>query len=240
MTTLFISDLHLEDERPETTQLLLELLAGRARDADALYILGDLFEFWIGDDVLTETARTVAAALSDVSASGVDVYFIHGNRDFLLGADFALAAGMQLLPESVVIDLYGNPTLVLHGDTLCTDDAAYLAFRSQVRDAAWQSDFLQMSLEDRLAMARNARDASKQHTATAAMEIMDVNSSAVVEAFERHEVNNMIHGHTHRPDVHVHQLSDGVEARRIVLADWYRRGSCLCVDAEGFEVVQLG
>jgi UDP-2,3-diacylglucosamine hydrolase len=240
MTTLFISDLHLEDERPETTQLLLELLAGRARDADALYILGDLFEFWIGDDVLTETARTVAAALSDVSASGVDVYFIHGNRDFLLGANYALAAGMQLLPESVVIDLYGNPTLVLHGDTLCTDDAAYLAFRSQVRDPAWQSDFLQMSLEDRLAMARNARDASMQHTATAAMEIMDANSSAVVEAFERHEVSNMIHGHTHRPDVHVHQLSDGVEARRIVLADWYRRGSCLCVDAEGFEVVQLG
>jgi UDP-2,3-diacylglucosamine hydrolase len=142
MAILFISDLHLEDRRPEMTAQLLALLQGEAREAEALYILGDLFEFWIGDDVLSPTAERVADGLKTLSGTGVPCYFMHGNRDFLIGPDYAERAGLQLLPETVELDLYGDPTLLLHGDTLCTDDVAYQAFRQQVRNPAWQQAFL--------------------------------------------------------------------------------------------------
>ena len=234
MATLFISDLHLEDARPGMTATLLALLAGEARGADALYILGDLFEFWIGDDVLTDTAREVADALRALSDAGVPCHFMHGNRDFLVGEDWAARAGVTLLPEEAVVDLHGERTLLLHGDTLCTDDIEYQAFRAQVRDPAWQAAFLARSPQERLAVAQQARDASKAHTATAAMEIMDVNPGAVTDAFRRHGVRRMIHGHTHRPDVH-HVEVDGVPRERIVLADWYENGSVLRVSADGIE-----
>jgi UDP-2,3-diacylglucosamine hydrolase len=240
MAILFISDLHLEDRRPEMTAQLLALLQGEAREAEALYILGDLFEFWIGDDVLSPTAERVADGLKTLSGTGVPCYFMHGNRDFLIGPDYAERAGLQLLPETVELDLYGDPTLLLHGDTLCTDDVAYQAFRQQVRNPAWQQAFLQQSVEERLAIARQARDASKQHTSSASMEIMDVNQQAVNDAYSTHGLRHMIHGHTHRPNFHEHTLDDGEGAYRIVLADWYRSGSFLRVSPKGAVMQQLG
>lgn len=239
MPTLFISDLHLEDARPQMTERLLELLAGEARKADALYILGDLFEHWIGDDVPSATAKAVSEGLRELADSGVPCYFMHGNRDFLLGEEYARAAGMKLLPESFTADLYGTPTLLLHGDTLCTDDVEYQAFRQQVRDPGWQSAFLARSVEERLAVARRARDASREHTSSAAMEIMDVNEAAVRQAFVEHGVRHMIHGHTHRPAFHSHTLDNGATASRIVLSDWYDKGSVLRVTPEGAEMIDL-
>jgi len=233
MATLFISDLHLEDKRPEITSILVGFLRGPARDADALYILGDLFEFWIGDDVLSDTAKRVATELRALTDSGVPVSFQHGNRDFLLGTNYAAQSGMRLLPETLVVDFYGRPTLLLHGDTLCTDDLEYQAFRQQVRNPAFQAMFLSQSVEQRLAMAASARDASKQHTGKADMAIMDVNPGAVVAAFEQAASSHMIHGHTHRPAVHQHQLQSGAAAERIVLADWYNSGSYLQITADG-------
>jgi len=233
VATLFISDLHLEDARPKATRWLLDLLEGPARDAEALYILGDLFEYWIGDDVQTETARDVADALGALSASGVPCHFQHGNRDFLVGAAYASRAGMSLLPEEHVADLYGTPTLLLHGDSLCVDDIAYQAFRRQVRDPAFQAMFLARSPGARLEMARQARDASRKHTGDTAMDIMDANETAVVEAFRRHGVTRMVHGHTHRPAAHRHALGENAHGDRYVLSDWYRCGSYLEIDRDG-------
>jgi UDP-2,3-diacylglucosamine hydrolase len=227
MGTLFISDLHLEDSRPQMTQLLLRLLDGTAREADALYILGDLFEYWIGDDALSPTAETVAKGIRELVDSGVPCFFLHGNRDFLLGTDFARLSGFQLLPETLILDLYGTPTLLLHGDTLCTDDVEYQAFRKQVRDPAWQAAFLGQPVTERLRVAQQARDASKQHTSSASMEIMDVNPDTVVSTFHEHGIKRMIHGHTHRPAFHQHRLGEGDHGSRIVLADWYTKGSAL-------------
>ena len=230
--TLFLSDLHLEDSEPARTEWFLSFLTGPARRADAVYILGDLFEFWIGDDGLSHCARQVAQECSALHDGGVPCYFIHGNRDFLLGEAYASAAGMQLLPETQVVDLYGTPTLLLHGDSLCTDDTEYQAFRQQTRNPAWQAGVLALSIEERLQMARGARDASKEHTGSTAMDIMDVNADAVAAAFRKHNVARMIHGHTHRPAVHQLDLGE-FTAERIVLADWYGEGSYLEVNAEG-------
>lgn len=239
MATLFISDLHLEDARPQMTDLLLKLLAGEARQAEALYILGDLFEYWIGDDAPSPTARGVSDGIRQLVDSGVPCYFMHGNRDFLLGEEYASDAGMELLPESAVVDLYGTPTLLLHGDILCTDDVEYQAFRRQVRDPGWQAQFLARSVAERQAIARQARDASRHHTSSASMDIMDVNQEAVKHAFAEHGVRNMIHGHTHRPAIHQHELEDGSRASRIVLSDWYEKGSVLRVTPEGAEMLDL-
>ena len=239
MTTQFISDLHLEDSRPESTELLLRLLAGPARDADAFYVLGDLFEFWIGDDAVSATAERVAEAFYSLVGAGVPCYFQHGNRDFLLGSDYAARAQFCLLPEAVVLDLYGTPSLLMHGDQLCTDDVEYQAFRKQVRDPDWQAIFLSRSLDERLEIARQARDESRKHTAAASMEIMDVNNGAVLQAFHDHKVHQMIHGHTHRPAFHDHVLEDGSSANRIVLADWYQDGSVLLVSPDGVAVETL-
>jgi UDP-2,3-diacylglucosamine hydrolase len=239
MHTVFISDLHLEDARPEATEILRQFLRGPARDAEALYVLGDLFEFWIGDDVLTHTAQDVAAELLALRASGVRCYFVHGNRDFLLGPEYARLSGLELLPTTSVVDLYAMPTLLLHGDTLCTDDLDYQAFRRKVRDPSFQQTFLGMPPAQRLAMARGARDASKAHTGSAAIEIMDVNSDSVAQAFAEHQVLRMIHGHTHRPAVHQHALKNVSYGTRVVLADWYSDGSYLRVDALGHEQIPL-
>lgn len=230
MATLFISDLHLEDSRPQATATFIRLLRGQAREADALYILGDLFEFWIGDDVITDTARQIAEALAALRKKGVPCFFLHGNRDFLLGETYAAQAGFELLPETWKCSLYGTPTLLLHGDTLCTGDIAYQAFRKQVRNKAFQQHFLSLPVPQRLEMARNARDASQQHTSSSAMNIMDVNEQAVIETFVEHGLDRMIHGHTHRPAFHQHRLGTGHEGQRIVLADWYGEGSYLRVE----------
>ena len=239
MSTLFISDLHLEDRRPECLEQFLGFLSEQARGADALYILGDLFEFWIGDDALSDTARRVAAATAALTATGVPCFFMHGNRDFLLGERYAALAGMELLPESCVVDLYGTPTLLLHGDTLCTDDVEYQAFRTQSRSPRWQEMVLAMSVDQRMELARNARDASRRHTGSVDMDIMDVNEEAVLETFRQEGVTRMIHGHTHRPAFHRHELEDGTVARRIVLSDWYARGSYLEVSSAAAVAVEL-
>ncbi|HEX7129864.1 MAG TPA: UDP-2,3-diacylglucosamine diphosphatase [Rhodanobacteraceae bacterium] len=236
MATLFISDLHLDETRPQIVGLFEHFLANEARHADALYILGDLFEAWIGDDDDAPLPARAASALKALEDSGVPVYFIAGNRDFLLGEDYARRAGMTMLGDGTVVDLYGTPTLLLHGDTLCTDDAAYLAFRTQVRDPAWQRQFLSQPLAARRAFAQQARDASREHTAQAAMEIMDVNQHAVEVALRGAQVTRMIHGHTHRPGIHDLEL-DGTPAQRIVLGDWYEQGSVLRV---GAGVLELG
>jgi UDP-2,3-diacylglucosamine hydrolase len=240
MSTLFISDLHLHEGRPEVTGWLLDFLAGPARKAAALYILGDLFEYWIGDDALSPLATEVAQRTAQLNAADVPCFFIHGNRDFLLGRAYAQQAGLRLLPEEVVVDLYGRPTLLLHGDTLCTDDVKYQAFRQQSRDPSWQAAMLAQPVDERLRLAREARAASKQHTGSTAMEIMDVNPDAVLDAFERHGVTRMIHGHTHRPAFHDHPLRDGSSpGQRIVLADWDRKGSYLEVSAAGARAIDL-
>lgn len=233
MSTLFLSDLHLEDGRPETLSILREFLSGPAAGADAIYILGDLFEYWIGDDALSGMAQELARNTHSLTEKGLPIYFMHGNRDFLLGEKYAALSGMKILPESVTVDLYGTPTLLLHGDALCTDDLAYQAFRLQSRNPAWQAAVLARSVEERLAMAKSARDTSQDHTGSASMQIMDVNAGAVKQAFIENGVMRMIHGHTHRPDVHEYDMGSAGTARRYVLADWYTAGSFLEVSAAG-------
>jgi UDP-2,3-diacylglucosamine hydrolase len=236
--TLFISDLHLDDARPEATRLFEAFLAGEARQADALYILGDLFEYWLGDDVLNPLARQVADALAHLAEAGVPSHFIHGNRDFLIGQEYANHCGMQLLPGQVVVSLYGQPTLLLHGDELCTDDTAYQRAREQVRDPAWQKAFLARSPAERAAFARDARQRSEEHKQGVNESIMDVNQTAVLAAFARHGVSRMIHGHTHRPAVHALQLPGG-PGQRIVLGDWYTQGSVLRVGTDELQLQKL-
>ena len=239
METLFISDLHLEDSQPETTGWLMEFLSGPARSADAVYILGDLFEYWIGDDALSATARQVADATSDLSAAGVPCYFMPGNRDFLLGDAYAAQAGLKLLPDPSLVNLYGTPTLLLHGDALCTDDTEYQLFRQQSRRPEWQARILALSVQERIQLAQSAREASSAHTSSVSMDIMDVNETAVLNAFQEYSAPRMIHGHTHRPAVHKHRLEDGSEVERFVLSDWYQSGSYLSVSPERLVSIAL-
>lgn len=238
MNTLFISDLHLDDRRPETTSLLLDFLRSEAVNADALYILGDLFEFWLGDDVPSACSTAVASALTELGKGGVPCYFMHGNRDFLLQGKYASSAGLTLLPEELVIDLYGEPVLLMHGDSLCTDDVPYQQFRALVRNPSWQGEFLSKTPQERLQVALQARDASAEHKGNVDMSIMDVNPGEVELAFTRHGVQKMIHGHTHRPDIH-NLTINGQPAQRIVLGDWYTQGSVLRVRPEGFQLSAL-
>ena len=238
MSTLFISDLHLDDARPRIVEDFERFCAGKARTADALYILGDLFEAYIGDDDGAALNARVATALHGVADAGVPVRFIVGNRDFLLGEAYARRCGMQLLDDGTIVDVYDTPTLILHGDVLCSDDAAYLAFRRQVRDPAWQAAFLARPLAERRAFAAQARDASRAHTSQTDMAIMDVNQHAVEGALRQAGVTRMIHGHTHRPAIHDFAL-DGKPAQRIVLGDWYEQGSVLRVDRGMAELAGL-
>ena len=246
MTTLFISDLHLDPSRPAITELFLDFLRGEARQAEALYILGDLFEAWIGDDTPSSAADAVALALREVSDAGVPVYFIRGNRDFLVGNDYAARAGMRILPDPSVIQLYGKPVLLQHGDLLCTDDVAYQAFRAQTRNPAFIAQFLSQPLEARIAFAQKARAASQAHQSEMKQDdkatfetVTDVAPAEVIATFQRYGVDTMIHGHTHRPAIHT--VSAGEHSfTRIVLGDWYEQGSVLRVDADGFRLEALG
>jgi len=236
--TLFISDLHLDDCRPAATAALLAFLSGPARQADALYILGDLFEFWLGDDAPTQVGEQVAEALYALSVRGVPCRFIHGNRDFLIGPDYAGESGLDLLAEETVIDLYGRRTLLTHGDQYCTDDHAYQKVRRMLRDPAWQRKFLEKSPSERISFARDARSQSEQYKQGVSEDIMDVNPAAVAAAFKRHGVDRMIHGHTHRPAIHDLQLPQG-PAQRVVLGDWYAQGSVLTADSTGLRLQSL-
>jgi len=245
MTTLFISDLHLDPERPEVARLFGEFIDGEARSADALYILGDLFEAWVGDDDPSDTGAFVVEKLRGLRDAGVPVFFQHGNRDFLIGREFARRSGAHLLPEHAVIVLRGEPVLLMHGDSLCTDDLAYQAFRAQTRDPAWRAQFLAQPLAARLAFAAQARAASQQRQQAMKNDdraqfetVTDVAQDTVRDTLARYGVNTLIHGHTHRPAIHEIEI-DGRACRRIVLGDWYTQGSVLRVDAQGAFLSQL-
>ncbi|RWU12834.1 UDP-2,3-diacylglucosamine diphosphatase [Pseudidiomarina gelatinasegens] len=233
MTTWFISDLHLSPARPDMTALFQRFLQEQASHSEALYILGDLFDAWIGDDDTSDFAATVQAALRQLTNSGVPVYFIAGNRDFLIGRRFSETTGVQVLPEPSIINLYGQQTLILHGDTLCTEDVSYQRFRKVIRHRWIQKFLLALPLKLRMRIAAKLRASSKTQKplSEAQLHIMDANEHAVREAFVNYDVQRMIHGHTHRPKVHHHRLPNGEMAERIVLGDWYTQGSFLKVTA---------
>lgn len=229
MTTLFISDLHLDASRSHITRLFVDFVRDDASRANALYILGDLFEAWIGDDDVDETGEQVATALAGLHEHGVPCFFMHGNRDFLLGDAYARRARMTLLPDPSVIEIEGERILLMHGDTLCTDDAPYQAFRAQSHSPDWQRAFLGRTVAERQAFAKQARAESSRYTRSVAEAITDVNAEAVASAMHDYETLRLVHGHTHRPAVHRIEGKDAI-AQRIVLGDWYEQGSVLWMD----------
>ena len=236
--SLFISDLHLSADRPATNQQFFSFLEEQARRAQALYILGDLFEYWLGDDELQAggdpLAREVASALRKLSDQRVRVSLMHGNRDFLIARDFCRATGATLLEDPSLVE----GTLLMHGDTLCTDDHDYQNWRRTVRSADWQRDFLSRSIQQRRADILGLREKSRQVIAANPSEIMDVNPDAVREAFRRHRVRRLIHGHTHRPARHELEV-DGARCERWVLPDWYGRGGYLALDDAGAQLISF-
>jgi UDP-2,3-diacylglucosamine hydrolase len=223
---LFVSDVHLDTQAPQATAQFLAFLREQAAHAQALYILGDLFEAWVGDDDRDPQKAEVTAALSGLRDAGVPCFVLHGNRDFLLGKAFCERSGCVLLDDPVVAQFGGEPVLLTHGDALCTDDHSYQELRSTVRDPAWQRRFLALPRARRELLADEARAGSKRHTARTVPVIMDVNQGAVAAAFRAAGVRRMIHGHTHRPAVHDLEV-DGVPVQRIVLGAWYEQGSYL-------------
>ncbi|HEF0084147.1 TPA: UDP-2,3-diacylglucosamine diphosphatase [Citrobacter youngae] len=236
MTTLFIADLHLCTEEPAITAGFLRFLAGDARKADALYILGDLFEAWIGDDDPNPLHREMAAAIKALTDSGVPCFFIHGNRDFLIGKRFARESGMTLLPQEKVLNLYGRKVLIMHGDTLCTDDAGYQAFRAKVHQPWLQKLFLSLPLFIRQRIAAKMRAGSLAANSSKSLEIMDVNPQAVIAEMEKHQVQWLIHGHTHRPAVH-EVTANAQPAFRVVLGAWHTEGSMIKVTPDDVELI---
>ena len=232
MSPLFISDLHLDASRPHITELLLRFLTERAVRAETLYILGDLFEAWIGDDEDSELSEQVCGAIRSLTERGTHVLVAHGNRDFLLGAGFQMRTGCTLLEQATMLDVCGSPTLLLHGDELCTDDLPYQAMRQQLRDPQWQREFLDQPLPIRRQMAAQLRQASRDATQGKSMEIMDVNQNTVNEWMRRYGATRLVHGHTHRPAVHTFLL-DGQTAQRVVLADWDSQGHVVSFTPDG-------
>jgi UDP-2,3-diacylglucosamine hydrolase len=239
VAVLLVSDLHLSARRPETAALFLSFLAGEARAAEALYILGDLFDAWLGDDDLAEPFnRQIAAALADCTAAGTAIRFLPGNRDFLVGESFATACGLTLLPEASVHRIGAETTLLLHGDTLCTDDADYQSFRATVRAPAWQAAFLARPLAERRRLGEELREGSESAKAGKAEALMDVNPEAVAAAFRAHGVNRLIHGHTHRRATH-RLTVDGRPCERWVLGEWGLQGNALACDDTGWHWLDI-
>lgn len=236
MATLFISDLHLHESRPSITRAFFVFLHTRAKNAEALYILGDFFEAWIGDDDDSPLNTEVAAELKKLSDSGTQIFLMHGNRDFLLGEKFATQAGAQLIPEGTVIDLYGCPTLLLHGDNLCTGDTEYIAFRQQVRSPQWQQQILAQPIAARRALAAQLREKSAAMNSLKAEDIMDVTPTEVIRAMSDAKVTRLIHGHTHRPARHP-LIVDGKNAERIVLGDWHHKAWAIQADKNSLELI---
>lgn len=234
--TYFIADLHLDDRRPHITQLFIDFLNEIKPEASALYILGDLFEYWIGDDVLDlplkvcpntiKLMQAVVIELKALSDSGVKIYLAHGNRDFLIGDYFIESIGATLLAEHHIMNLGSTPTLIMHGDTLCSDDIEYQKLRTMLRNPGWQVDFLSRSIQERIKEADNLRKISQEQTKTKQDELMDVNQNEVENIMRKFKVTQLIHGHTHRPATH-NFILDGQTVKRIVLADWYQKSSYL-------------
>ncbi len=238
MSTLFVSDVHLNSARAHIVSAFIEFLGQKARHADALYILGDLFDEWLGDDDDKPPHPEVCDALAALTATGLPVSVVHGNHDFLLGRKFVKRIGCTLLGDHTVIDVHGTPILVMHGDTLCTRDVEYQKFRKMTRNFFVQKLFLSMSLEKRAQKAANIRHESKKDTALKSDQIMDVTQQAVEEVMDKHAVRHLIHGHTHRPAIHDFTLNDR-EATRIVLGDWYQQDSMLIWDEAGYRLGRI-
>jgi len=241
VTTLFISDLHLDGTQPEITDQFLRFLDEEAKHAAALYILGDLFEAWIGDDDPDADKQRAIAALRATTQAGVRCYLIHGNRDFLIGKRFSQETGVQLLEDGTVVDLYGRRVLLMHGDSLCIDDHAYQRLRRIVRNPLVQFTMRSLSLKQRQKLAARMRAGSKAHIQSmdrTAPQIMDVNANEVLATLARYDVDCIVHGHTHRPAIH-HLQVNGKPATRIVLGDWYEQGSVLKWDERGYELLSL-
>jgi UDP-2,3-diacylglucosamine hydrolase len=238
MARLFVSDVHLDTQAPQATEQFLGFLRERAAGAQALYILGDLFEAWVGDDDRDPQKAQVSAGLSALRQAGIPCFVLHGNRDFLLGQEFCARSGCILLDDPVVAQLDGEPVLLTHGDALCTDDHSYQELRSTVRDPGWQRRFLALPRAQRELLANEARAGSKRHTARTVPVIMDVNQEAVAAAFRATGVRRMIHGHTHRPAVH-DLVVDGAPAQRIVLGAWYEQGSYLVCEDGRYQLLDL-
>lgn len=235
MSTLFISDLHLSSERENITQLFIEFLDQRASTADALYILGDLFEVWPGDDVIQPEYNQCIAKMKQLADNGLPLFIMQGNRDFLMAEQFSKISGATLIEDPTVIDLYGTPTILMHGDTLCTDDIDYQKFRTMVRDPLWIEEFLSKPKEERLAITSKYREISKDETAKKNMSIMDVNQEAVEAIMSDKNITQLIHGHTHRPAIHNFSMNNKT-MKRIVLGDWYEQGSVLMCDNTGCQL----
>ncbi|MCG5548613.1 UDP-2,3-diacylglucosamine diphosphatase [Halorhodospira halochloris] len=233
---LFIADLHLDPSRADIVQTFGRFLEREAPHAEAIYILGDLFEAWIGDDAVSGDEPTIQ--LLNRAATCTPVYIMHGNRDFLLGERFCQLTGTHLLDEPSIVDIHGHRALILHGDSLCTEDHEYQDFRAMVRDPRWQQEFLALSIEQRLAKAREARDRSKSRNSELTEEIMDVSPQAVDEIMAKYDVQWLIHGHTHRPNIHRFDATAGPGAR-FVVGDWYEQGSVLRCTEQKWELETL-
>jgi UDP-2,3-diacylglucosamine hydrolase len=236
--TLLASDLHLDAGAPWAIDAFLAFLEGPARDADALYLLGDLFEAWVGDDDDDAANTRACEGLAKLTGAGTRVYAMHGNRDFLLGEGFERRTGVKLLPDPVRLDLHGVPTLLSHGDVFCTEDLPYQELRDIVRQPGWQRRFLSLPLGTRRELASAARAGSKAHTERQIPVLMDVNADAVTAAMKATGARRLLHGHTHRPAIHQFDVG-GVQCERVVLAPWYEAASCVAVDADGVREVPL-
>jgi UDP-2,3-diacylglucosamine hydrolase len=238
VATLFISDLHIDATRPAIVEQFLAFLEREAVHASALYILGDLFESWVGDDAADPAQCAAIAGIKALTSQGVPCFVMHGNRDFLMAEAFTASCGAHILADPLIVTLYGERVLVMHGDALCTDDRAYQRLRATVRDTEWQRRFLRLSALERRALADAARDGSKAHTAGLAYQIADVNPDSVAQALRGAGCRILLHGHTHRPAIHAIEM-DGAPCTRIVLGDWYEQGSLLRWDESGPELVSL-
>jgi UDP-2,3-diacylglucosamine hydrolase len=238
VATLFISDLHIDASRPAIMHRFSSFLEHQAVHADALYILGDLFESWVGDDDPDSAQAAAIQGIRALTSRGVPCFVMHGNRDFLLSTGFSRDSGAELLSDPMILTLYGERILVMHGDQLCTDDRAYQRLRATVRDPDWQRRFLRLSVNNRRALAGAARAGSQAHTAAVAYNITDVNAASVAQALRFAGLSTLLHGHTHRPAIHAIEV-DGRPCTRIVLGDWYDQGSVLRWDENGPELVSL-
>lgn len=238
MTSLFISDLHLDEKRPDITRAFFDFLHNHARNAQSLYILGDFFEAWIGDDDQSPLLDAVSKELKALTDSGVTLNLMHGNRDFLIGTQFCESVGAQLLNDPTVIELNGEATLLMHGDSLCSDDKEYMQFRKMLRSAPWQKEALAKPLEERRAIAQHLRMASSEANSNKAEDIMDVNSDDVLHEMQAHDCYRLIHGHTHRPMRHPLDIA-GRPAERIVLGDWDRAMWVLIANQDGLKLEEI-
>ena len=230
----FISDLHLSENTPSVTEGFFEFLKTAAQELSHLYILGDLFEAWVGDDDDSQHAMSVMQKINHATRNGLEIFFIHGNRDFLCGQKFAEQSNLTLLPDPFFLNFFDQKIALSHGDNFCTEDLEYIKFKKEVRSEKWQQEFLQKTLDDRLKIASNMRDASQKNNSNKDISIMDVTPNAIQEFFAEHRIDLLIHGHTHRPNTH--QINSGT---RIVLGDWHKTGWCLMLDEQQQELKEF-